>query len=120
MKMHVLTAAILAAFASHAALADPEAGFWEQPNSVYGAPAAATSTDRNVRLGRDSHRVEVAYGETVRFVAGNGKASERSFTWQFDVPREGSSFVLSKVAPADFPSRNVRVVVSPDELYRGG
>jgi hypothetical protein len=119
MKMRVLTVAVLAALASHAALADPEAHFWEQPH-VYGAPAMATTADRIVHLGPNSHRVDVAYGETVRFVAESGNAPERSFTWQFDVPREGSSFDLSRVAPADFPSHKVRVVVSPDPLYLGG
>ena len=119
MKMRVLTVAAVAALASHAALADPEAHFWEQPN-VYGVPAKAASADRTVHLGPGSHRVDVAYDETVRFVTKSGNAPERSFTWQFDVPREGSSFDLSKVAPANFPSQDVRVVVSPDPLYLGG
>ena len=119
MKMRVLTVAVLAALASHAALADPEADFWQQPN-VYGTPATATSADRIVRLGPNSHRVNVAYGETVRFVAESGNSSERSFTWRFDVIPDGSNYDLSKVAPADFPSNNVRVYVSPDPLYTGG
>ncbi len=119
MKMRILAAAVLATLVSRAALAASEGGFWKQPNA-YGTTANATSADRTVRLGPDSHRVNVAYGETVRFVAESGSAAERSFTWRFDVIPEGVSVDLSKVAPSDFPSRNVRLFVSPDPLYVGG
>ncbi len=83
-------------------------------------PATATSGDRTVYVGPNSHKVNVAYGETVRFVAESGNAPERSFAWRFDVIPEGTSVDLSKVAPVDFPSHNVRVIVSPDPLYAGG
>ncbi len=86
----------------------------------YGTPATATSGDRTIYVGPNSHKVNVAYGETVRFVAESGNAPERSFAWRFDVIPEGTSVDLSKVAPVDFPSHNVRVIVSPDPLYAGG
>ena len=120
MKIRGLTAAVLAALVSHAAFADPEADFWQSPKSVYGTPATATSTDRTVRLGPDSHRVDVANGETVHFVAEGRNGRERSFTWRFDTLPEGVSVDLSKLAPADFPSHNVRVFVSPDPFDAGG
>jgi hypothetical protein len=119
MKTRILAAAVLATLVSHAALAASEGGFWKQPNA-YGTPATATPADRIVRLGPDSHRVNVAYGETVRFIAESGNSAERSFAWRFDVVPEGVSVDLSKVAPSDFPSHNVRVFVSPDPLYVGG
>ena len=119
MKMLVLTAAVLAGLASQTVLAASEGGdTWSR--FAYGTPAAATPADRIVRLGPNSRRVNVAYGETVRFVAESGNPAERSFTWRFDVIPEGNSFDLSQVAPADFPSHNVRVFVSPDPLYVGG
>ncbi len=85
-----------------------------------GRPGRPTTEDRTVYVGPHSHNVNVAYGETVRFVAESGNAPERSFTWRFDVIPEGTSVDLSKVAPVDFPSHNVRVIVSPDPLYAGG
>jgi len=119
MKMRIVAAAVLATLVSHAALAASEGGFWQQPNA-YGTSATSTPADRIVRLGPSSRRVNVAYGETVRFVTETGNAAERSFTWRFDVIPEGVSVDLSKVAPPDFPSHNVRVYVSPDPLYVGG
>jgi len=119
MRMHVLTAAVLAALASTATLAASEGGD-TRSHFAYGTPATATSDDRTVYVGPNSHSVNVAYGETVRFVAKSGDAAERSFTWKFDVLPEGITVDLSKLAPADFPSYKVRVYVSPDPLYVGG
>jgi hypothetical protein len=119
MKMHVLPATILATLVSTTTLAASEGGdTWSR--FAYGTPATATSDDRTIYVGPNSHRVEVAYGETVRFVAEGGDAAERSFTWRFNVVPEGISVDLSKLAPADFPSYHVRVYVSPDPLYVGG
>jgi hypothetical protein len=119
MKMGVLAATVLATLASTATLAASEGGdTWSR--FAYGTPATATSGDRTVYVGPNSHRVNVAYGETVRFVAKGGDAAERSFTWRFDVMPEGISVDLSKLAPADFPSYDVRIYVSPDPLYVGG
>lgn len=87
---------------------------------AYGTPATGTSGDRTVYVGPNSHTLNVAYGETVRFVAESGNAPERSFGWRFDVTPEGASFALSRVAPVDFASHNLRVFVSPDPLYAGG
>ena len=78
--------------------------------------ASPTAHPRRQRL----HKLNVAYGERIRFVAESGDAPERSFTWKFDVLPEGNSFGLSQVAPADFPTYSVRIYVSPDPLYIGG
>jgi hypothetical protein len=113
MKIHVLTAAALAALASHAVLADPEADLWHQPK-IYGEPAPAVTPDQTIRLRPKSHWVNVRYGEIVRFVARDVNDTERSFDWWFDVSSEVTSFYLSKIAPPDFPDRNVRVFIDPN------
>ena len=117
MKMHMLTAAVVATLVSSAVQAASEGGdTW----SAYGSAVASRKAERTVHLGPNSHWVNVGYGETVRFVAQDSNAPDRSFAWRFDVSPEVSSVDLSKVAPADFPDRNVRVFVSPDPLYAGG
>lgn len=98
--------------ALHAELADPEAVF-RQPAKIYGEPAPAVTPDRTVRLRPKSHWVNVRYGEIVRFVAQGSNGSEWSFDWWFDASPEVTSFDLSKVAPAGFPDRNVRVFIDP-------
>ncbi len=119
MKMHVLAAVVLATLASTGALAESEGGdTWSR--FAYGSATTAKSVDRTIYVGSNLQRLNVAYGETVRFVAESGNAPERSFTWRFDALPEGVSVDLSKLAPADFPSHNVRVFVSPDPLYAGG
>jgi hypothetical protein len=112
MKIHVLTAVALAALASHAVLAEPEADFWQQPK-IYGEPAPAVRPDKTVRLRPNSHWVNVRYGEIVRFVTQGVNGTERSFDWWFDVSPEVTSFYLRKIAPPDFPDRNVRVFIDP-------
>ena len=88
--------------------------------SVYGTPAQADSTDRTVRLGSGSRWINVAYGETVRFIVSGENGAERSFAWRFDVSPALSHVDLSDVAPADLHVQNVRVFVAPDSRYRGG
>ena len=90
----------------------------EEP-SVYGTPAQADSADRIVRMEPDSHWINVAYGETVNFVANGENGSEHSFVWRFDVSPAVSHVDLSEVAPADFPDRNLRVFVAEDPKYTG-
>ena len=117
MKMHVLAAAVAATMVTSTVLAASEGGdTW----SAYGSPAASPKVERTVHLGPHSHWVNVGYGDIVRFVAQDGNAPDRSFEWRFDVSPEVSYVDLSKVAPADFPDRNVRVFVSPNPLYAGG
>jgi Heavy-metal resistance protein CzcE len=91
----------------------------EKP-SVYGTPAEGDFTDRTVRLGSGSRLINVAYGETVRFIVTGKNGSERSFAWRFDVSPAVSHVDLSDVAPADLDVQNVRVFVAPDARYRGG
>ncbi len=120
MKKPVLAAMVLVAtLASTAARAASEGGdTWSR--FAYGTPSTAPTVDRTLHVGSNSQKINVAYGETVRFVAESGNGPERSFTWRFDALPEGVSVDLSKLAPADFPSHNVRVFVSPDPLYAGG
>jgi hypothetical protein len=128
MKMHFLVVAALAGLCSHAAFADPEADFWQQPQAkyltrpagLYGTLAeAGDSSARIVRLSGNSHWVNVAYGETVNFIIDDSDGSERSFAWRFDVSPDLNHVDLRDVAPVDFPSENVRVFVGPDPRYGG-
>jgi hypothetical protein len=88
--------------------------------SAYGTPADPDSANRIVRLSSSLHSVNVAYGETVKFIVDVPNGSERSFAWRFDVSPSLSHVDLSDVAPADLPAQNVRVFVAPDSRYRGG
>jgi hypothetical protein len=85
--------------------------------SVYGTPAQADSTDRIVQLRPDSRSINVAYGESVEFIAKGEGGAERSFAWRFDVSPARSYVDLSQVAPADFPDQNLRVFVAEDPRY---
>lgn len=87
--------------------------------SVYGTPAQVDTADRIVRLGPDSHWVNVAYGESVEFIAQGENGAQRSFAWRFDVSPTTNYVDLSQMAPADFPDQNVRVFVAPDPRYSG-
>jgi hypothetical protein len=88
--------------------------------SVYGTAAQPDSADRIVRLSGSSPSVNVAYGETVKFIVTGDYGSERSFAWRFDVSPALTHVDLSDVAPADLHVQNVRVFVAPDSRYRGG
>ena len=148
MKMHLVLVAAFAALCSHAALAGSEGGdTWSelQPQpyarssqspvvattaplstlqreyaSVYGTPAQVDFADRIVRLGPDSRSINVAYGETVKFIVNGTNGLERSFAWRFDVSPVLTHVDLSDVAPADLPAQNVHIFVAPDSRYRGG
>jgi hypothetical protein len=87
--------------------------------SVYGTPAQAGAADQIVRLAPDSHSMNVAYGETVEFVAQSEGGAQRTFTWRFDVSPARTYVDLSEVAPADFPDQNLRVFVAEDPRYSG-
>jgi hypothetical protein len=90
------------------------------PRSIYGTPLDDASSDRIIRLGAQSKWVNVSYSESVRFIAKDGDSPDRSFAWRFDVSPQVSDVDLGRVAPTDFPQRNVRVFVSPNPLYSGG
>jgi len=145
MKRNLVLAAALAAVSSHAALGASEGGdTWsevqQQPSSqspvfatlaplsvlqhenpsVYGTPAEGDFTDRTVRLGSGSRWINVAYGETVRFIITGENGSERSFAGRFEVSPAVGHVDLSDVAPVDLDVQNVRVFVAPDARYRGG
>jgi hypothetical protein len=88
--------------------------------SVYGTPAQPDSTDRIVRLSGSARSVNVAYGETVKFIVIDQSGAERSFAWRFDVSPAMSHVDLNDVSPADLPAQDVRIFVAPDSRYRGG
>ena len=88
--------------------------------SVYGTPAQADFVDQVVRLTGGAQSVNVAYGETVKFIAKGENGSERPFAWRFDVSPALGHVDLSDLAPADLPVHDVRVFVAPDSRYRGG
>jgi len=88
--------------------------------SVYGTPAQPESADRIVRLSPAARSINVAYGETVKFMVTGENGAERSFAWRFDVSPSMTHVDLDEVAPADLPAQNVRVFVAPDSRYRGG
>ena len=88
--------------------------------SIYGTPAEVDSADRTVRVSGSARSINVAYGETVKFIVNDENGSERSFAWRFDVLPSLSHVDLDDVAPAGLPARNVRVFVAPDSRYRGG
>lgn len=117
MKMRVLAAAVVAALASTGAWAASEGGdTW----SRFGTPVENQRVDETVRLATDSRWVNVNYGETVRFVAQGSDGSQHSFAWRFNVASDVFSVDLGKVAPVDFPDRQVRVYVGPDPSYLRG
>jgi hypothetical protein len=87
---------------------------------VYGTPAQPDSADRIVRLSGGSRSVNVAYGETVKFIVNGENGAERTFAWRFDVSPALTHVDLGDVAPADLPAQNLRVFVAPDSRYRGG
>ena len=88
--------------------------------SIYGTPAEADSADRIVRVSGSARSINVAYGETVKFIVDGENGSARSFAWRFDVSPSLSHVDLDDVAPAGLPARDVRVFVAPDSRYRGG
>jgi hypothetical protein len=90
-----------------------------QDHSVYGTPAQAPGADRIVRLGSDGQWINVAYGQTIDFVAEDSNGSEQSFAWRFNVSPDTSHVDLSDIAPADFPDKGVRVFVAEDPRYSG-
>jgi Heavy-metal resistance protein CzcE len=98
----------------------PLSGLQREYPSVYGTPAETDSVGQIVRLAGGAQSVNVAYGETVKFIVKGENGSERSFAWRFNVSPVLSHVDLSEVAPADLPVRDVRVFVAPDSRYRGG
>jgi hypothetical protein len=83
-------------------------------SSDYGMNAAAASPARQITLQANSRYVNVADGETVRFVMG-----EQSFVWHFSTLRGETSFDLAEIAPQGWQLPAVRVYVATNPLYRG-
>ena len=101
------------------AMIAPVSSLQRDDPSDFGTPAEPGSVGRIVRLGSGSHWVNVAYGESVKFIVKGDNGSERSFAWRFNVAPNMSHVDLSEVAPADLPVQDVRVFVSPDPRFGG-
>lgn len=71
-------------------------------------PADATQT---VIIGRDTRYVNLAPGETVKFVVG-----DKAFAWSF-APQGGYYFDLNRIAPAGMLDHQVMVSVAVSERY---
>ncbi len=81
-------------------------------NFFWGSPVPVAQAGRTIVINPDTRWVNVAQGETVRFVAGNVE-----FGWKFDGP--GSrSFDLAQVAPAGAVTRPLTVYVTGSPGHR--
>ena len=76
------------------------------PGYLFGTSVPVATATRTVTLAPDTRWVNVAQGDTVRFVVG---AAE--FGWRFDGPG-ARSFDLQSVAPAGVLGRSVTVYVA--------
>ena len=82
------------------------------PAFVYGSPAELQQAERVVAIQPDTRWVNVAQGESVRFVIG-----ATQFGWRFD-GRDGRSFDLQSIAPPGALSRSVMVYVERSAGHR--
>ena len=83
------------------------------PLKLLGEAASEAAAIRTVKITSKTKSVNVAGGETIKFVAG-----DKSFTWNFDVPATIISFDLNRVAPAGVLDHKVRAYVKPNpNLY---
>ncbi|MDR7097176.1 CzcE family metal-binding protein [Hydrogenophaga laconesensis] len=80
--------------------------------SVQGQSAGADAGSRIVDV-ESTKFANVKYGETVSFVGAGGK----KFSWTFN-GLDGRSWDLAQFAPAGFTSKDYRVYVTKNPLYR--
>ena len=90
----------------------PWSSLQHETSTVNGTPAQADSVDRIVRLGPESRWMDVAYGETVKFIVNGEDGAERSFVRRFDVSPAVSHVDLSDVAPADLSAQKGTFVLT--------
>lgn len=81
---------------------------------LWGDPAPVTAAGRTIFITPETKYVNVAGGETVKFVVG-----DESFAWTFDGPSEGYKFDLNETAPPGVLGRRVIAYVDPNPLYMG-
>ncbi|MDQ2820997.1 MAG: CzcE family metal-binding protein [Pseudomonadota bacterium] len=115
--IHVLVAAMLAAFLSGCAdsmtrLSQPRMDLLGMP--VLEQPLTMSST-RVVVIDADTRWVNVDGGDTVRFIVG-----DRSFAWNFQVNPSIAMFYLQQIAPPGALTHRVAVYVAPNPLYGSG
>lgn len=82
---------------------------------LLGNPAPVAAATRTIFITPDTKFVNVAGGETIKFVAG-----DKSFAWTFDGPVAGYAFDLEKAAPPGVLDHRVEAYVDPNLLYLGG
>jgi uncharacterized cupredoxin-like copper-binding protein len=78
-----------------------------------GDAVQASAADRTVNITPDTKYVNVKAGETVQFIAANGKSS----TWYFDNPNI-FEVKLRKIMPAGALDHKVMVYVARNEYFR--
>ncbi len=84
-----------------------------QPGQL-GEPAPVAAATRQVRIAPETNRVDVANGETVKFVVGS-----KSFAWTFDGSPDGYAFDLQRVAPSVSLGHSVEANVAANPMYVG-
>jgi hypothetical protein len=81
------------------------------PTDILGAAVPPDAASRTITIGPQTRYVNVAYGDTVRFVV-DGHA----FGYKFDGAWEVTSFDLRQVAPAGLLDHRVEAYIAPDDL----
>jgi Heavy-metal resistance protein CzcE len=77
--------------------------------SLLGDPAPASAAGRVIKLDANTHYVNVTQGETVQFIAANGKSA----TWTFDSTNR-TAVKLQKIMPAGSLDHPIMAYVEPD------
>jgi hypothetical protein len=80
----------------------------------YGQIVAASTVDKEVKIGAATRYVNVVNGQTVQFEVG-----DQSFSFSFDAWPGDRSVDLALIAPKGMVVPHVRVYVTPDRRYLG-
>jgi hypothetical protein len=102
---YTLAAALILSCASLSAMAANGSG---AHMSLLGDPAPASAAGRVIKIDANTHYVNVVEGETVQFVAADGKSA----TWTFDAPFR-SQVKLQKILPTGSLDHPVMAYVHP-------
>jgi hypothetical protein len=81
----------------------------------FGSSAPSTAAMHQIPIDPKTKYVNVTGGDVVQFNVGG-----KSFTWDFDVANNVSSFDLNQVAPNGMLDHPVTVYVAPDPNWIGG
>lgn len=115
MKATLTRNALVAALVFAAAAAAQAAPAARNGAAAWGAQAPADAASRTIVLGDHTRYINVADGETVRFVHG-----DQSFAWTFDTVGRDGVTALGKIAPMGFGDAGAKVYVAPNPLYNNG